>query len=116
MRTSLDKRLQTYWIWAFVFVFLVGFGVRVAIHGYGLPYVVETDEPNMYRVANSSRGLMQPDYRLQWLAGYPPAYFWFSARVMDLTDAIHKLDINQDMALYIRILRYTSVLADMIIR
>ncbi len=100
--------------WVMVGILLLAFAIRIAIYGYGLPYVENGDEPNMYALANQWRGAMDAGWRNEWLEGYPPGYLIFSGLVMEGTDRVHQLDIHLEMGLYIRALRFASLSMDLL--
>lgn len=95
-------------------ILLVGFLLRIALYDYGLPYVHNVDEPNMYVMANDFRDRMGSDWRGEWLAGYPPGYLVFEALLLDGMDHVHFLNIHTAMGTYIRGMRLVSIWLDMI--
>ena len=109
-----DAPVKNSWhrLWPYVVVILIALIIRVDVHNHGLPFVENVDEPNMYLIANYWRGKLPADWRVSWLAGYPPGYLLFSEVVMNTVDAIWKPNIYTDMSLYIRVLRLLNVAAD----
>lgn len=51
-----------------------------------LPVIDYVDEPNMYLLTRSWRGIEQVAVIPQWLAGYPPLYMWISGLVQPLME------------------------------
>jgi hypothetical protein len=102
------------WFWVYITIFVLGFGLRLAIVDYGLPYIHDVDEPNFYMLANDWRGELDATWRNTWLTGYPPGYIWLYAQVLDGVDFILDLNIHTDMAIYVRIMRFVSLLMDMV--
>ena len=108
------RRVNTRWLWIFVAILLLGFGARILIFQYGLPYVNHLDEPNFYLLANDWRGKLDAGYRNEWLKGYPPGYIWLYSGLLDGIDVIFHPNIHTDMSLYVRLMRLVSVWADML--
>ncbi len=102
------------WMWITVGILLCAALLRISTFSYGLPYVDHVDEPNFYLLANDQRGVLDASWRENWLAGYPPGYIWFSAQIMNGVDAVSELNIHTDMGVYIAILRYASLLFDLL--
>ena len=113
MRTNFNQ-FQNRWIFAWLLVITIALIARFLVYDYGLPFVANVDEPNMYILANDWRGELDAGWRKDWLSGYPPGYPWFSGQVMDTIDAIEQPNIHTDMGIYIRNLRLISLLADTI--
>ena len=112
--TTIRQLIQDRWFVVYIAIFVLAFLLRWAIHDYGLPFIHNIDEPNMYLLANDWRNELDAGWRNDWLAGYPPGYIWLTIGIFEVIDASLQPNIHTDMALYIRILRLISLGADLI--
>lgn len=97
-----------------VIFFLLAAWLRFAPAPYALPYVVNPDEPNFYRLAQDQRGVLDGGWRKEWLAGYPPGYITFYAAVVEGMNRLHTFDIHQDMGKVVGLMRLVNALIDLV--
>ena len=88
--------------------------LRFSAVDYALPYILNLDEPNVYRLTQDMRGVLEAGWRAEWLAGYPPGYMAFYQVVVEGMNGLHLFDIHQDMGKVIGMMRIVNALVDML--
>lgn len=68
-------------------ILLIALVLRLLTWERFLPVIDYVDEPNMYLLTRSWRGIEQVAVIPQWLAGYPPLYMWISGVVQPLVES-----------------------------
>lgn len=107
------SRFPSFWIVLTLILLFAAF-VRIAAVDYALPYIVNPDEPNVYRLVQGYRGVLDAGWRAEWLAGYPPGYMAFYQVVVEGMNGLHVFDIHQDMGRVIGMMRIFNSLIDLL--
>lgn len=111
--TQKTSRLSSFWL-VLALLLLFAASLRIAAVDYALPYIVNPDEPNVYRLVQGYRGVLDAGWRAEWLAGYPPGYMVFYQVVVEVMDRLHTFDVHQDMGTVIGMMRIFNSLIDLI--
>jgi hypothetical protein len=101
-------------IWALTVMLLFAAFLRVSAVDYALPYIVNIDEPNVYRLTQDMRGVLDSGWRGQWLDGYPPGYMVFYGLIVEGMNRLNVFDIHQDMSKVIGMMRIFNSLIDLL--
>lgn len=110
---KLPHQFSSFWIVLTLILLFAAF-VRFSAVDYALPYIVNPDEPNVYRLVQGQRGVLEAGWRAEWLAGYPPGYMAFYQVVVEGMNGLHLFDIHQDMGKVIGMMRIVNALVDML--
>lgn len=88
--------------------------LRFSAVDYALPYILNLDEPNVYRLTQDMRGVLEAGWRGAWLDGYPPGYMAFYAVILEGMNSLNVFDIHQDMGKVIGMMRIFNSFIDLL--
>jgi hypothetical protein len=111
--TQKTSRFSSFWL-VLTLILLFAASIRIMAVDYALPYIVNPDEPNVYRLVEGYRGVLDAGWRAEWLAGYPPGYMALYQVIVEGMDRLHTFDVHQDMGKVIGMMRIFNSLIDML--